>query len=1161
MSPNAQLAQLAIPSVREKSLGEIDIIITETSTGNVCLRLRALVMATLSVPCYGGRTFHRDNHIIDCATTSTVSLHGGRFTIQLDHVGPPAMPPPSLTVNPQSSPSKALQPPASAMAAFPPSQLIAKTVLIPEKTSIIPQGVHPIPAPEINSAKVLVLPPSPLTASANLSLWPPQICDVVLGSALYVNNTDLPLVHGKHTHFRLVPMMQQQVAEPVPTAVNQLALCSALTQKPTPADVLSKISVNSKILNADQVNLLNNLHRQHSTAFNEDMSEGFKDEENPYRATFSFRDENRAPPYKVWTPQYNRKCLDLQQAKCDQLEADNILTDPTKHKDVDIRLVSPSYITQKQRAKHVPLHQCALEDVRFISCFNTLNDSIQPISGRSNAYNDIMKFMARHKFYIFADLTSSYFQVKVAKKFWGYMGIMTPYRGLRVLTRLGQGLLNSDVHLEQVVTRVLGDSMYKGECIIARDDLIVGASSIDQCLSSWAKILALLDKHNLKLNPSKVRILPEEAEIYGHKLTQGKVRPSDHIVSSLVATSTENLTTVRQVNSWKGLYKTLIRHLPDLASLMTPFDVACAGQPSADRFDWSKPGMLAAFNAATKHLGKVAETHLPHPSEQLILKPDTSQSDLCTGWVMYAGKEEKGGTTWLPVQYASAKLPKYMETWSPCELEGVGAVLAIDQTRHWINESCKPTIVMPDNKPVVEAAALMKMGKHSRNPRLQSLLSSVNRSNVRFCHSSAKAGLHIVPDSLSRLPPKKCTATDCQVERFLSDLPAKVEFMPITLQSLALNSFSPAYLAAVAGEVEQLLGRGSGPIPLGAKEAWIALQADCEDCTKFLLCKRLGQVPGRKDRNKAAVNRLLKICEVSDGLIVCKTFDETIMKERSRVFVPTTFLQAILTIMHVKLRHPLPTQLQKIFERYFIAFNVHNICTAISEECSLCVACQKFPKELEAFSPSPGPQHPGSHMNLDVLRRASQIIVLNCDRFSNFVTATLASSESKEDMIQAVLNTVTPIRHSSRVEVRTDRASALKSLADHPNQQLLDNGIHLILGDHGNRNSNCTVDKEMRELEEELRKLEPDGNKITPGQLCIAVTSLNDRVRGHGLSASQLHFSRDQHTGQNLNLEDKTFQEVREARRERQPVAEPGNPRGPKPHKPSTITPGQIVDL
>ena len=69
---------------------------------------------------------------------------------------------------------------------------------------------------------------------------------------------------------------------------------------------------------------------------------------------------------------------------------------------------------------------------------------------------------------------SSYFQVKVHRKFWQYLGVMTPYRGLRVITRLGQGLLNSDVHLEQVVTRVLGDEMLRGMCVIARDDLNCG---------------------------------------------------------------------------------------------------------------------------------------------------------------------------------------------------------------------------------------------------------------------------------------------------------------------------------------------------------------------------------------------------------------------------------------------------------------------------------------------------------------------------------------------------------------------------------------------------------------------------------------------------------------------------------------------------------------
>merc|ERR1712105_390209 len=78
----------------------------------------------------------------------------------------------------------------------PPRQL-ETTVLVREKTSILPEGVHPIPLQQQNSAKVLVLPPSPLRSSAGLSVWPPQVCDVALGSALYVNTTDGPLVHEK----------------------------------------------------------------------------------------------------------------------------------------------------------------------------------------------------------------------------------------------------------------------------------------------------------------------------------------------------------------------------------------------------------------------------------------------------------------------------------------------------------------------------------------------------------------------------------------------------------------------------------------------------------------------------------------------------------------------------------------------------------------------------------------------------------------------------------------------------------------------------------------------------------------------------------------------------------------------------------------------------
>lgn len=1156
MLPNGQLAQLALPAIRATSLGEINIVvIIQTSTNKVYLRLRALVMPALSVPCYGGRTFERDNGICDNVNTMMVTLHGGLFTVDLsDTIGPLPLPQPppvlivsSATVTTESSQPKLEEPPRPSQdQALSPSQ-VCTPVLMKTKTSLLPQGLYPIPCKQPPGSKVIVLPPTPLEPSSATSLWPPQICDVAAGCALYINKTESPLHHAKNTHFRIIQMEEQPVIDPISSSVNLLALTSP--SQPSIETILSQIKINTDILSATQLQDLHSLHRNHWTAFDEDMSGGFQDADHPYYATFAFKDENRTPPHKVWAPQFNRKCQDLMQAKCDELEREGIMADPSKV-NVEVRNVSSTFIQQKGSAKHKPLAQCSLNEIRFITCFNALNDSIHPVSGRSNSYNDIMKFMASKPYCIHADLTSSYFQVKVHKKFWKYMGVMTPYRGIRVMTRLGQGLLNSDVHLEQVVTRVLGDEMLAGKCIMARDDLIVGGNSVQECLDNWALILAKLVKHNLKVNPRKVRILLRDTEIYGHRVEDGKVRPSDHIVTSLAATTTDSLVTVGQVNSWKGLYKTLIRHLPHLASKMAPFDAACAGQPSTDKFDWSRPGILAAFNDATQHLDKVMETHLPHPDEQLALKPDTSDTNLCTGWVLYCRREVEGSTRWLPVQYASAKLNNYMSTWTPCEQEGVGVVLAIDQTRHWINESSKPTIVLPDNKPVVEAADLMKRGKHSKNPRLQSFLASVNRSNITFSHNSAKAGLHDVPDALSRRPPKPCTSKDCQVERFLSELPARVELMSITLHSIALESLNPAQLAAVTGDVQELICKGTGPIPLGSRETWIALQADCEDCCKFLLCKRLGQAPSRKDKNKTAVNRMLKTCEVSRGLIISKSFDSTLMKEVERVYVPSTFLPAILTVMHVRLVHPLPTQLQRIFEKYFVGFGVQGLCSTISEDCSLCAANRKFPRELDQFSPSSDISHPGSHMGTDVMRRAAQHVVVTCDRFSNFVTACIAQSESREDMIKAILTTVTPIRHAAKVEVRTDRATALQSLANRPDKQLVDNGIVLVLGEHGNRNSNCSVDKSMQELEGELKRLDPEGGKITPGILSQAVTNLNDRIRGHGLSASQVHFSRDHFTGKNLALKDSKLKEVRESRR---------GPSGANLAPPKPIAPGQLV--
>ena len=250
--PNGQLAQLALPHIRAASLGEIDIVAIEASTNRVCLRLRALVMPELSVPCYGGRNFERDNGIVDNVNTMTVTLHDGRFTIDLsEKIGPlpSPKPPPSLTVQPAPTLSgltqcqeKAVQvnfplpPPmepipstCSSLELSPaksnPSPQPTKSctpVLMKDKAHILPQGLYSIPCDHQQGSKVLVLPPSNQKSTQAGSLWPPKVCEVALGSALYVNDTEFPLYHDKNTHFRLVPMEEKPVTNPISCPVNLL---------------------------------------------------------------------------------------------------------------------------------------------------------------------------------------------------------------------------------------------------------------------------------------------------------------------------------------------------------------------------------------------------------------------------------------------------------------------------------------------------------------------------------------------------------------------------------------------------------------------------------------------------------------------------------------------------------------------------------------------------------------------------------------------------------------------------------------------------------------------------------------------------------------------------------------------------------------------------
>ena len=107
-----------------------------------------------------------------------------------------------------------------------------------------------------------------------------------------------------------------------------------------------------------------------------------------------------------------------------------------------------------------------------------LNDHIHPVHSKNTTYKEICIFLARWKYFVLFDLTNSYFQIPLKKELWPYMAVMTPHRGIKILTRAGQGLQNSDTELEQLICQILGDEIHSGSTLVARDDGLVGVNSI-----------------------------------------------------------------------------------------------------------------------------------------------------------------------------------------------------------------------------------------------------------------------------------------------------------------------------------------------------------------------------------------------------------------------------------------------------------------------------------------------------------------------------------------------------------------------------------------------------------------------------------------------------------------------------------------------------------
>ena len=271
------------------------------------------------------------------------------------------------------------------------------------------------------------------------------------------------------------------------------------------------------------------------------------------------------------------------------------------------------------------------------------------------------------------------------------------------------GMPESETALEELMFRVLGNCIQDGIVAKLADDLYCGGNTLDELLSNWKRVLAALQKSNLKFPPSKTVICPRSTTILGWIWTQGGLSASPHKVAVLGKCSPPN--TVRGLRSFSGAYKVLSRVLPNCSAHTSPLESAVAGYQFQDKIVW-KDDLYQKFYSAQKALSTHKSITFPRADDQIWIVTDGSVTRQGIGATMYVSRENK----LLLAGFFSVKLRKHQVTWLPCEIEALSIAAAIKHFGPYIIQSTHNTCLLTDSKPCVQAVEKLCRGEFSASP-------------------------------------------------------------------------------------------------------------------------------------------------------------------------------------------------------------------------------------------------------------------------------------------------------------------------------------------------------------------------------------------------------------------------------------------------------------
>ena len=631
--------------------------------------------------------------------------------------------------------------------------------------------------------------------------------------------------------------------------------------------------------------------------------------------------------------------------------------------------------------------------------------------------------------------------------------------------------------------------------------------------------------NNLKLSPHKTACFPQSLDLLGWT-KQGKLLVPDPHRQNRLAVATLPAT-VEQLRSYLGGYRTYYRCQADMSMILREMEVFVAGRKSSEKLVWTN-ALKQKFEDSKCKIKHLDQVYLPSADDQLVITSDWCEDGIsATLWA--TPEEDKKPKV---VARFSAKLSRTMEKFyedkelhpktRPCdgEMSAVYVALKSPTFSSHIRASSKRTVSLVDNKPVVQAASLLKKGKFSSSRVINNLMTAISEHNIEFQHISGKLGQNFADDYYSRHPATCNGESHCKICGFIEDCTT------LMVGSLSFSFTNGAIIGQVGTSnpnlVQEILS-GTKPIPFSNRKAMKYLQDKDPNLLKVREYLTTSKRPTVTNTHETEIKRYLKpqngiTVSAKDGVLVSKKRDK-FLHSKELVVVPEDVSMGLLYAMHLNLSHPTVFQLLKVVDTGFFILDREKKIKKIAEDCTLCLSISKLPEDIHTFKANKIPEHPGQAFTVDILRTAKKIIVVSVENFSGFVSTTIISSEKQADLLDGIIVTVTPFKSATLTSIRVDQAPGFKAIFKRPDS-LTDLNMNIELGECKNKNALALVDRKIQELELEIKKIAPSKNTINIRILSRATTAVNEKIRHQGLSSKEILFSRDQFTLENLKISD-----------------------------------------